>query len=350
MATGKAKVTLRGRFPAGTKVGLHRRVGDGFEQNPVKTATTDKSSETKFDGLDAHAQFFAVAEVDGERRAVGVTAKPALGPHPDLATTRHAHREALREQHEAAAASAEAATKKDPLAGSPALGGPDPSRQIVTGSRSTTSSQRGPSEPVVLKSADGLSETRFASATAGVPNPDAQKAVEVQPAPRQEDAGDVPQRSATLTGEATPVDPDEVQPQIRQDDVPEGTPQRSDTELGAAAITRKDEVQPRLKQEDVPKGVQQRSDTELGEAEPIPGGTPIEQKQRRDSVQAQAEGATPEKPTEAVTEGADGAAKAKRSSGRKSSAKKSSGSTKASRSAAAKKAAATRKRNARKSS
>jgi hypothetical protein len=108
-------------------------------------------------------------------------------------------------------------------------------------------------------------------------------------------------------------------------------------------------VQPRLKQEDVPKGVQQRSDTELGEAEPIPGGTPIEQKQRRDSVQAQAEGATPEKPTEAVTEGADGAAKAK-SSGRKSSAKKSSGSTKASRSAAAKKAAATRKRNARKSS
>lgn len=357
MGKGNGSITLRSRFPAGTEVQLRRRVGDGGPGGEVVASEkVSKSSEVRFTGLEPYAQFFAVAEVGGDRQVVQVTAKPPNPPSPDLANTRHAHQERLRQEAQARSAQHEAAVEKDPLAGSPALGEPDTSRQVVRGARSTESGLR-------LRSADGLSETRFASETAGRPSEEKPKE-EVQPHPRQEDVPDsVPQMSSTITGEATPVDPGQLVPEIPQSAVPEGTPQRSDTELGSAAIVPEGEVQPSLKQEDVPDGTPQRSDTPLGEAEPIPQGDPIDVKRRLDSSQAKAEGETAAKPQEQTVEGAAKKSSSARKSSKKaakkraptkrkaanrSGAKKSSGPSKAARSRAAKKAAATRKRNARK--
>jgi hypothetical protein len=335
-----ASVVLRTTFPPGAKVGLHRRVGDGGPSGEaVETATVSKSSEVRFTGLEHLSQWFAVAEVDGERRVVQVTAKDSaqLGS-PGLAHTRAAHAAELQAQAAAASEQHDAAVKKDPLAGSPALDGPDPSRQIVSGPRSTEQSTR-------LRSADGLNETVFAGNAVGVPLKDGP--AEPQPHPRQEDVPDsVPQRSATLTGEATPKDPAELVPRIPQSEVSDSTPQRSATERGEAAIKPQGEVVPSLSQEDVPDKTPQRSNTPLGEAVPVPQGDPVDVKRFRDSSQATAEGATPQQPPEETVKGA-AKKKASAKKGRKG-AKKASSSSKASRSRAAKKAAATRKRNANK--
>lgn len=336
MAKANGSVTLRTSFPAGAKVALHRRVGESYGQEVVATATVSKRSEARFTDLDPFAQFFAVAKVDGETRAVAVTAKPSGGlGDPGLATSRAATAEQLRRQAEAQSAQTAAAVEKDPLAGSPALDGPDPTRQIVHGARSTTNSQR-----VTLAGTPGSDGSTFALEQTGKPL-EGDVPHEPQPAPRQEDAGNVAQRSATLTGEATPVEKGELQPEVPQSEVPDKTPQRSDTALGSAAIVEKGEVQPSLRQEDVPKGTQQRSDTETGEAEPIPGAPPIKAARERRASSSKAKGRTPAKPRAKTTKGAKGAAK--KSSG-------SAGRSKAARSRAAKKAAATRKRNARKSS
>lgn len=206
MATAKGEVTLRGRFPAGTKVGLFRRVGDGGPAgDPVKTAKVSKDSVLRFDGLEHLSQWFAVAEIDGERRVVNVTAKdPAEVADRGLAATRHETAREIRAQAAAGAAQHRAAVEDDPLAASPALGGPDTTRQIVEGARSTESGVR-------LRNAAGQ-ESRFASESAGVPTPEDQRPPGPHRRPRQEDVPDsVPQRSATLTGEATPIDPDQLE-------------------------------------------------------------------------------------------------------------------------------------------
>ncbi|MGZ6031730.1 MAG: hypothetical protein ACXWNS_08235 [Isosphaeraceae bacterium] len=93
------------------------------------------------------------------------------------------------------------------------------------------------------------------------------------PAPNANQAsisGKVPQRSATPLGEATPVDPGEVQPKPRQDEVKEGTQQRSDTELGEAAPLSPAAGPVRQEDFDGP----QRSATETGEATPLDSAEP----------------------------------------------------------------------------
>jgi hypothetical protein len=103
--------------------------------------------------------------------------------------------------------------------------------------------------------------------------------LEVAPAPKQEHARDVPQRSATPVGYAHPVDPEEVFPYPRQEDVP----QMSDTETGMATP-----VVPTFSQVDVPAGTLQRSDTVAGVATPLPVGDAVRAQQDRESSESKA--------------------------------------------------------------
>lgn len=198
MATAKGSIKLNGRFPAGTKVGLVPRVSDSYSGGPVHTSSkVSKESTVEFSGLEPFSQWWAVAKVDGVTRAVAVTAKPSRVAHPDLAASRHATQEQLRQSQAAAAAQAEKAREKDPLAGSPALGGPDSSRQVVRGARGSGSAR------VRLEDPAGVAEPQeFAGEAAGQPTEGAADPRH----PRQEDASEVPQRSNTLTGEATPIE------------------------------------------------------------------------------------------------------------------------------------------------
>lgn len=177
MATGKAQVTLHGRFPAGTRLRLVPRNSDFF--NPpgvaVATAKVDKDSKATFGGLEDGAPFWVAAEVDGQWRSAAVTAKVPVAPKER--TDRPSTEEARPQQ--APGSTAEPDDSKVPKGENPA-------------------------------------------------------------------------------------------PHVRQQDVPKGTVQRSDTPLGQATPKDPDELQPKLPQSEVPAGVFQRSDTPLGEATIIP--------------------------------------------------------------------------------
>ena len=270
MATsGSAAVHLSGRFPAGTRVGLYNRAGDfptaASLGEEVKTAKVKDDSTVSFDGLPEGETYWVAAEIDGELRTAAVTAKAQ--PDPKARQERPAGAEAAQTRAEGS------------------------TRQIVTGARGTANTRvRGHQQPSVP----------FAYDRVGKPTPSEEKDPFPVPHPRTEDTTKgTPQRSDTFTGEATPTDPDELQPQVPQSELPKGTPQRSDTELGEATPVPRDEVQPALKQEDAPKGLVQRSATPEGQVEPIPqAASPVREKERRDSSQAKAEGDTPAKPAQ----------------------------------------------------
>lgn len=276
-----ATLTIRGRFIPGTKVFAVRQRGDhpptAIPRNAEQVATTNKDSETTFKNLTDGGHYWAVAEIDGAVRAVALYARPDdYAGESGLAATRHASQQEAAAQAQLAAEAHAEAVKKDPLANSPALGGPDESHNVVTGSRSTAN---------------------IHAQTAGEPSKS--KEQEPQPHLRQEDLPKgTAQRSDTLTGQATPKDPKEAVPRVRQEDVPASTPQRSSTETGEAAIKDLGEEVPVAKQEDVPKGVKQRSDTETGEAAPKPRVSKVEAQKRKDSSAARARGRTPDKPEE----------------------------------------------------
>lgn len=107
--------------------------------------------------------------------------------------------------------------------------------------------------------------------------------LEVAPAPKQEHARNVPQRSATAVGYAHPVDPAETIPYPKQEDVPGDVPQMSDTETGMATP-----VVPTFSQVDVPAGTLQRSDTVAGVATPLPVGDAVRAQQDRESSDSKA--------------------------------------------------------------
>lgn len=203
--TDSASVTLRGRFPAGTKVGLYPRYGDHFRGGNVLTSETVGDDGTvSFRGLPEGGKYFVAAEVDDRVRSAAVTAKVPAEAKQRL--SRDEVREALRSTR-------------------PAADG----RKIVTGPRNSVSAR-----------ATGRLGRPFASETAGVPTADGE--AEATPHLRQEDARDVPQRSATPTGMATPKRPGELVPAPRQSDVPADTPQRSATPLGVATPTEPEEA------------------------------------------------------------------------------------------------------------
>lgn len=95
---------------------------------------------------------------------------------------------------------------------------------------------------------------------------------------------DVPQRSNTPRGQATPVTPGESVPKPRQEDVPKSVPQMSSTETGEAAPI----ISGPAAQADVPKGTPQRSQTERGIAVPIPQGGGVEAQREKESGLAKA--------------------------------------------------------------
>jgi len=94
-STAKGQATLRGRFPAGTVVGLVRAAGahtlrsEGGEEVDRKKVSAD--GEVKFTGLDIDGRYFAVGLVDGHPLEVrlrgrvadddaGLLAQPPVGP------------------------------------------------------------------------------------------------------------------------------------------------------------------------------------------------------------------------------------------------------------------------------
>lgn len=291
MAAAKAQITLRGRFPAGESVRLVRRVSDSYTEGPaVKRAKVSKDSVLEFKGLEHLSKWWAVAEIDGQVRAVAVTAKdPALLGDAGLAATRAATAAQFRGQAQAQADQARKAAEKDPLAASPALGGPDPTRQIVTGPRGSGNARAQQDGPVKLTRPDGTADSTFSGFMSAKPS-DAVPG-EPQPHPRQEDAGDAAQRSNTLTGQATPV----AEPLPRQDEEPFDAgkvAQRSDTPQGTAVPKPEGEPVPSGRQEDVPESVPQRSNTPRGEAVPVPGArtAPSPKKKKKKKGESKAKG------------------------------------------------------------
>ena len=215
-----------GHFPAGTKVSILERRGDVAGGESIKSVKADA------DGVSVslpEGRYFAVGEVEQVEpgretvtvtRSVAFTAKETPAPRKRTPAPKAAD------------------PQLTPSAVYPT--------EIVTGPRGT-------------KVAGRLVEEKIAAAH------------EPHPHLNQASIGEnVPQRSSTPLGQATPVDPDEPQPKPRQEDVKKNTPQRSDTETGEATPVT-DEVGP-VKQEDF-KG-KQRSDTETGEATPIGSAEP----------------------------------------------------------------------------
>ena len=253
MATQKAQVTLRGRFPKGTRV----RLVKVRDESVLRTDLSDKAvddqvvgddgSVTFSKGVEKGQRYFIVGRVEGMPVEVRVTGR----------------------------------AKDDPA-------------EVL---------EQAPVQPDRVRLSDGS----FADEA---PEQEKAPALEVQPGPRQNQAGDTPQRSATPRGIATPVDPEETLPYPRQEDVPENVPQMSDTETGQATPIHSAVA---IRQDEVPAGVQQRSATPVGVATPIPSGDAVAAQQEKESSEAKAARG---EPVRAAAEPLEDAAKAKgRSSG-----------------------------------
>jgi hypothetical protein len=204
--------TLGQSWPAGTNVKAIRKTGDFYAGGTAVSSSKVSSDGTvSFKGLD-EGRYWAVGEVNDTPVVVSFTAK----------------------ETPAAKTRVEAPKSADPQRTPQAF---PVGVEIQTGPKGTKVAGRLTEEPVG-------------------------KGVEPHPHINQASVpGTVPQRSNTLLGQGTPVDPGEPQPKPRQQDVKKGTPQRSDTEFGEATpITDEAGV---VRQEDF-KGAQ-RSDTETGE-------------------------------------------------------------------------------------
>lgn len=247
-----ADVQVRGGFPANTTVGLFARAPGALQFNGdsaegVQSKKTDAQGAVKFTGLDEGQQLWVAAQVDGEWRARQVTAKdrPATGKKVEARPTSFDPSLVAQTHH-----------------------------VVQEGARSTTSAR-----PVAP----------FAHASAGVPTPAGERAQEPQPHVRQEDVS-APQRSSTITGQATPKEHGELQPRVAQSDLRPGTPQRSDTEFGEATPKDRDETVPNQRQEDA-KGPQ-RVTGDTGAAYPKPKAPLVALEEVKDSSESKAQGAT----------------------------------------------------------
>jgi hypothetical protein len=237
----QASVTLRGRFPEGTRVGLYAR--HGYTLSPgaerLSTRTVGKDLTVTFADREPGERLWIAAEIDGTFRHVAVTAKEQ--PRQKRRLTGAESREKLAQT----------------------IFQPTDRTYRVEGPRSAADA------PVTGSRARGSRGQPFVAKNAGEPLPKGEIPVEAHPARRIEDARGEQLRSDTITGTAYPVDPSEVQPSLRQDQVPKGTQQRSDTPLGEATIIPAGEAVPAPRQEDV-NGPRQRTDTPTGTAYPLP--------------------------------------------------------------------------------
>jgi hypothetical protein len=250
MADKQARVRVTGGFSPGTKVGLAPRYGDRFNirtARAVDTQTVDAASTVEFTGLPEGERFWIYSIDQDDRRALAAVAKTEQPGKQRLTDTEI----------------------RDRLAQTAA-----PNR-LQRGNTVTNPATR---TKTVTQFAGGLD----AHESVGGQTKAADRELEPQPRLRQEDARNVPQRSATLTGSAHPVEAGEPQPRPRQEDFQE-VPQRSATPAGEATpILVKPETQ-----EDA-RRLHQRSATEEGEAVPKPEGDPVHQSLTRDASVVQA--------------------------------------------------------------
>jgi hypothetical protein len=246
MATKSGSVTLRGRFTPGTKVGLYARTGDFFNADTARTldvGTVGKDGDVSFTGLEPGQRLWIAGQLGDETRAVAMTAKSQ--------------------------------TDRVRLSD-----GEIRKRLAQTRPAETTATIMGPRTTASGRVLGPISNAPFADERVGKPTPKEAQEPRPAPAPRQEDMREVEQRSATLTGQATPKDPDEKVPMPEQEDARKRD-QRSATEEGQATPKVKDAPAPGLRQEDA-RGLEQRSATPEGVA------TPVADRETLDSAQVAA--------------------------------------------------------------
>lgn len=266
MANDGAEARLAGRFPPGTKVGLYRGHTDNVAagETPFKTATVDDQGEVKFTGLDDDERLIIAGYVE-ETRPLGGGQWETESKWRSVVI--HASIPVPERKPDSDEKIATA------LAGTLSAHELEPDRTTV-GARGTRSLSRA-GQP-------------FASEQAGKPTPDGAPD-ERTPHLRQEDARDVEQRSATFTGQATPVDPDEQVPKPAAD-AEADLEQRSATAHGELTPVREGEVTPGVPQ-DLSVDREQRVAGDVGTQFPVPTGDSVEIQRRKESSAAKAEGA-----------------------------------------------------------
>jgi hypothetical protein len=243
--TNDARVRVTGGFSPGTRVGLAARYGDIAPKrlSAEQTATVDKDATVTFTGLPEGDRFWVFSLADDDRRALAATAKTETASKKRLPDSEVRNRLAQTT-------------------------GPNRLQQGNTVLNPETKTR------TVVLMAGGLEAQND---RVGKETPREDREFEPQPRLRQEDARNVPQRSATITGGAYPVEAGEPQPGPRQEDF-QDVPQRSATPQGEATpILVKPDTQ-----EDA-RRLHQRSATEQGEAVPKPEGDPVHQALTRDA-------------------------------------------------------------------
>lgn len=240
-----------GRFPVGTKLQVFPRLGDRFSPggvDPVETVKVPKSGDVKLTNLQDDAPYWLAGQVDGQWRATAFTATSDRFKRLDSLDKRGrgvTNAQALNERRAMARMAEEHAGLSSAAPGRPT------GKRVVTGARSSLDVKGRHQDQLVSE--------------LGRSKPDDP---EPRPALSQLDVTNVPQRSDTPFGQATPVDSGEPQPKPAQDDVKKKQQQRSDTPEGEATPKDKDEVEPALGQGDAPKRLKQMSDTPDGEVTP----------------------------------------------------------------------------------
>lgn len=177
MATKKkGSVKLAGRFPVGTEVGLYRRHADILHPGTqaIKKGKVNDHGEVEFKALDPGEALFVAGYVGEDWRFVSVTASgvPADPDAPKPLTDKQV---------------AEVLTQTRPST----------EDRTVIGARNTANAK-------VERRARSSKGAEFAHPETGVPS--AEVPLVPTPALSQEDARDLDQRSATVTGTATPVE------------------------------------------------------------------------------------------------------------------------------------------------
>lgn len=232
MASSNGQVTLRGRFPSGTKVALVK-VSDGA----VLRAEGGRTLERKRVGKDGSVQFTKDVEVGGRYFITGNVRGQPLEVR---------------------------VTGRDRQADEDSAGGQAPVQV----------------DRVRLSDGSWLDEA---------PEKEKTPSSEVGPGPSQQQ---VPkrqwQRSSTARGSAHPHDPGEPAPYPSQEDT-NGVLQASDTEKGRATPI---DLGPQ-RQDQVPAGTWQRSATPKGVATPIPPGDAVEVQKVKESAEAKAKRGEP---------------------------------------------------------
>lgn len=293
MATGeKDDLTIRGGgFDVGEQVAASERHGDFFLPGSptVATATVNKDGEAVFKGLDYGTYWVHRLEEPYRQLTVHHKRRPESAVKPDQAT--------IDARLAATRAPTGQARMVTGAVGTQAVG------RLGVAFANSQLTDRGSMPGDYLAHEQDRDKARekwekddgiVKGSPVGEETPkDLRDPNEATPRLAQEDARDVTQRSATLTGEAHPNDPDEPLPAPRQDQVDPKQLQRSATPYGEAAPIPDGEASPHVRQEDA-RDLVQRSATETGEAKPKPVTKEPETTRVKESAEQKAIGHAPQ--------------------------------------------------------